>query len=141
MPGVASGGCTRSVAWASTIVKHRSGGIHVHLEFHRTSRNPWTILSLSGDLDMAGAPWLRQEVVQLVAAGDTNLVIDLTAVDFVDSTGLGAVIGALRRVRSHDGELVLVCPETRLQRVFELCDLDRVFELHASVDAAVGASA
>ena len=90
---------------------------------------------------MAGAPRLRQEVAQLVAAGDARLVLDLAAVDFIDSTGLGAVIGALRRVRSHDGELVLVCPEPRLQRVFEMCDLDRVFELHGSVDAAVDASA
>ncbi len=113
----------------------------MHLEFHHISRNPWTVLVLRGDLDMAGAPRLRQEVAQLVAAGDARLVLDLAAVDFIDSTGLGAVIGALRRVRSHDGDLVLVCPEPRLQRVFELCDLDRVFELYGSVDAAVGASA
>ena len=113
----------------------------MHLEFHHISRNPWTVLVLRGDLDMAGAPRLRQEVAQLVAAGDARLVLDLAAVDFIDSTGLGAVIGALRRARSHDGELVLVCPEPRLQRVFEMCDLDRVFEFHGSVDAAVGASA
>ena len=113
----------------------------MHLEFHRISRNPWTVLVLRGDLDMAGAPRLHQEVAQLVAAGDARLVLDLAAVDFIDSTGLGAVIGALRRVRSHDGELVLVCPEPRLQRVSAMCDLDRVFGLHGPVDAAVGASA
>ena len=113
----------------------------MHLEFDRIPRDPWTVLVLRGDLDMAGAPGLRREVAQLVAAGATRLVLDLSAVDFIDSTGLGAVIGALRRVRSHDGDLVLVCPEPRLQRVFELCDLDRVFELHGSVATAVGASA
>jgi len=113
----------------------------VHLEFHCVPRNPWSVLVLFGDLDMAGAPRLRKEVAQMVAAGDTRLVLDLTAVDFIDSTGLGAVIAALRRVRSHHGELALVCPEPRLQRVFEMCDLDRVFELHESVDAVVGASA
>ncbi|MBC8365076.1 MAG: STAS domain-containing protein [Actinobacteria bacterium] len=113
----------------------------MHLEFHRIPRDPWSVLVLCGDLDMAGAPELRREVAQMVAAGDSRLVLDLTAVDFIDSTGLGAVIGSLRRTRSHDGDLVLVCPEPRLQRVFEMCDLDRVFELHESVDAAMGASA
>ena len=106
----------------------------MHLEFHCVPRNPWSVLVLFGDLDMAGAPRLRSQVAQMVAVGDTRLVLDLTAVDFIDSTGLGAVIAALRRVRSHHGELALVCPEPRLQRVFEMCDLDRVFTLYGSVD-------
>ncbi len=113
----------------------------MHLELQCIPRDPWTVLALRGDLDMAGAPRLRQEVARLVAEGRTHLVLDLRSVDFLDSTGLGAVIGALRRVRSHDGELLIACPEPRLRRVFTSCDLDRVFVLHDDVDAAVGAPA
>ena len=97
------------------------------------------VLTVLGDLDMAGAPGLRQAVVTEVADGARLVVLDLTAVDFVDSAGLGVVVGALRRLRAHDGELLVVCPEPRIRRVFELCDLDRVFTLHRDVEAAVAA--
>jgi anti-sigma B factor antagonist len=67
-------------------------------------------------------------------------VLDLTGVDFIDSFGLGVVIGALKRARLLDGDLRLVVPEPRVRRVFEVCDLDRVFDLHTSVDEAVAAA-
>lgn len=111
----------------------------VQLECHRSHRGSWTVITVLGDLDLAGAPRLRSEVVEVVAGGRHHVVLDLTAVDFVDSAGLGTVVGALRRTRSHDGDLRVVCPEPRLRRVFELCDLDRVFELHTDVDGAVDA--
>ena len=85
---------------------------------------------------MAGAPNLRQAVIREVGEGRNALVIDLSAVTFVDSSGLGAIVGALRRIRSHGGDLVLVCPSPELRRAFALCDLDRVFELHSDVENA-----
>jgi anti-sigma B factor antagonist len=99
------------------------------------------VLTVLGDLDMAGAPGLRQAVVVEVVGGARLVVLDLTAVDFVDSAGLGVVVGALRRLRAHDGDLVVVCPEPRIRRVFEMCDLDRVFALYRDVDAAAAAMA
>jgi len=99
------------------------------------------VLTVFGDLDMAGAPTLRQAVVAEVTGGTRLLVLDLTAVDFLDSAGLGVVVGGLRRLRAHDGDLVLVCPEPRIRRVFESCDLDRVFALHTDVGSAIAAVA
>ena len=101
---------------------------------HRSPRDECVVLVLVGELDLAGAPRLRQAVVAETSAGERHVVLDLTAVDFIDSTGWGGVGGALRRLRTHDGELSVVCPEPRLRRVFEMCDLDRVFTLHGSVD-------
>lgn len=111
-------------------------GEPLHFEIHCSTRDYWTVLTPLGDLDMAGAPNLRQAVIREVGEGRNALVIDLSAVTFIDSSGLGAIVGALRRIRSHDGDLVLVCPSPELRRAFELCDLDRVFEIHADIEAA-----
>ena len=83
---------------------------------------------------MASAPALRQLVVQLLSAGDRHIAVDLTAVDFLDSIGIGMLVAALKRVRTHDGELVVVCPEPRLRRVFELTELVSVFALRDSAE-------
>ncbi len=63
--------------------------------------------------------------------------MDLSGVDFIDSFGLGVLVGALKRTRLLDGDLLLVVPEPRLRRVFELCDLDRVFTLHHALTDAL----
>ena len=83
---------------------------------------------------MASAPALRQLVVQLLSAGARHIAVDLTAVDFLDSIGIGMLVAALKRVRTHDGELVVVCPEPRLRRVFELTELVSVFSLRDSAE-------
>ncbi len=100
----------------------------------RSEQPPWTILSVGGDLDVVGAPDMRQAVVTAVAEGSRLLALDLSELDFVDSFGLGAVVGALKRVRQRGGELALVCPSSRIRRVFEICDLDRILTLHDSTD-------
>ena len=117
--------------------KIRRRGGPLHLEIHCSTRDGWTVLTPFGDLDMAGAPGFRQAVVREVGEGRNQLVVDLSAVTFLDSSGLGAIIGGLRRTRAHGGDLVLVCPDSELRRAFELCDLDRVFNLHADLAAAV----
>ncbi len=89
---------------------------------------------ISGELDVAGAPAVRQAVVSAVSGGGTRLALDLSGVDFVDSFGVGVVVGALKRVRQRGGELALVCPVPRIRRVFEMCDLDRILILHESLD-------
>ena len=107
---------------------------------HEHSSGDWTVLAIAGELDVVGAPELRQHVLRRVAAGHHHLVLDLTGVDYVDSFGLGVLIGSLKRVRLLDGDLRLVVPEPRVRRVLELCDLDRVFALHDDLDQAMAAS-
>lgn len=107
------------------------------LEFHRSERGDWLVLTALGDLDLAGAPQLRSVVVNAVAEGHRRVVLDLSPVDYLDSSGLGAVVAALKRVRSNDGELEVVCDEPRVRRVFEMCGLDRAFPIHRTVEAAV----
>ena len=111
-------------------------GAKLHLEIHCLTRGRWTILTPLGDLDMAGAPVLRQAVIREIGEGRNTFVIDLSAITFIDSSGLGVIVGALRRSRAHDGDLVLVCPSPEIWRAFELCDLDRIFKFHADLEAA-----
>ena len=113
-------------------------GVQIVTHSHR--EGPWTVLTVAGELDVVGGPELRQQVVAVVADGTANVVLDLTGVDFIDSFGLGVIVGALKRCRLHDGDLRLVVPEPRLRRLFEVCDLDRVFVLHLSSDDAVASA-
>ena len=106
------------------------------VRIHRWARPPWTLLSVGGDLDVAGAPELRQAVVTALNEGARDLILDISELDFVDSFGIGVIVGALKRARQRGGEVVLVCPVPRIRRVFELCDLDRIFVLHDSVEDA-----
>lgn len=101
----------------------------------RSEQPPWTVLSAGGDLDVVGAPELRQAVVTVVSEGARLLVLDLSDLDFVDSFGIGAVVGALKRLRQRGGDLALVCPTPRIRRVFEICDLDRILAFHDSMDS------
>ena len=106
------------------------------VRIQRQARPPWTLLSIGGDLDVLGAPELRQGVVTALNDGIREMILDVSELDFVDSFGIGVIVGALKRVRQRGGELLLVCPAPRIRRVFELCDLDRIFVLHDSVEEA-----
>ncbi len=102
-----------------------------------TERDGWSVLQVGGEIDVATAPRLREQLLKVVNDQRFQIVVDLTDVDFIDSTGLGVLIGALKRVRTHGGNLALVCTEPRILKVFEITGLDQVFQIHPAVDAAV----
>lgn len=94
----------------------------------------WTVISVTGELDMASAPEVRSRVVSAVSGLSPSLVLDLTQVEFMDSIGLGVVVGAHKRVRSQDGNLAVVCDSERLRKLFSLTDLDKVLRLERTLD-------
>lgn len=99
-----------------------------------------TVVEVSGEIDVYTAPVLRERLNDLVGEGHHHLVVDMEKVDFLDSTGLGVLVGGLKRVRSHDGSLHLVCTQEKILKVFRITGLTKVFPIHDSVDAAVAAS-
>ncbi len=103
------------------------------------SRPPYTVLAVTGEIDVYSAPRLREKLVELVSQGHRQIVVDLEGVDFLDSTGLGVLVGGLKRLRSHDGDLTLVCTQARILKVFEITGLTTVFRISASVDEAMQA--
>ena len=114
-----------------------TAGVLVDIGLEVSDRDGWAVLTVTGEVDVATAPRLREQLIGLVSSERYRIVVDLEAVDFIDSTGLGVLIGALKRVRSHDGDLALICSEPRVLRVFEITGLDRVFAIHPSLDLAV----
>jgi anti-sigma B factor antagonist len=98
-----------------------------------------TIVSVGGEIDVYTAPKLRDKITELVAAGAHDLVVDLEAVEFLDSTGLGVLVGGLKKVRAHDGSLQLVCTQDRLLKIFRITGLAKVFDIHDSAEAALTA--
>lgn len=97
----------------------------------------WTVVHVYGEFDVATSPDLREQLIRLVSEGRTRLVLVLDGVDFLDSTGLGTIVSALKRARTHGGDLRLVCTQARITRLFEITGLDKAVPLLASLDEAV----
>jgi anti-sigma B factor antagonist len=99
-----------------------------------------TVIAVGGEIDVYTAPKLREQIVQLVEDGQYHLVVDMEQVEFLDSTGLGVLVGGLKRVRAHDGSLRLVCTQERILKIFRITGLTKVFPVHGSVAEAVAAT-
>ena len=109
------------------------------LGFEVDQRGRYAVLSVRGEVDVYTAPRLRERLIELVSQGSHQVVVDLEGVDFLDSTGLGVLVGGLKRLRSHDGDMILVCSQPRILKVFEITGLTKVFSIHDSVESATAA--
>ena len=98
-----------------------------------------TVVAVAGEIDVYTAPKLREHLIDLVSAGAYHLIVDMEGVEFLDSTGLGVLVGGLKRVRAHEGSLRLVCTQDRILKIFRITGLTKVFPIHASVSEALAA--
>ena len=98
-----------------------------------------TIVAATGEVDVYTAPVLDEALSTAVSGGATRLVVDLSGVDFLDSTGLSVLVKALKRVRDADGSLDVVVTAERVAKVFRITGLDQVIPVHPSLaDALAG---
>ena len=96
----------------------------------RVSRNGnECVAHLDGELDVSTSEQLRSELLALIEDGCRSLVIDMSQLALIDSTGLGVLVGVLKRVLQHDGELILKAPGRSARKVFDITGLDRVFTI------------
>lgn len=93
------------------------------------------VVEVRGEVELHSAPQLREELHR-VCTGGACVVVDLTGVSFIDSTGLGVLIGGLKRAR-ESGSLSIVCPQSRVRRVFEITGLMQVFTFYDALEDAV----
>lgn len=92
----------------------------------------WTVLEVSGELDLHTSPALRDKVTELLEAGTTKLAIDLEQVGFMDSSSLGVLVMALKRIRERDGDLALVGANGSPLKVLALTGIDRLMPTYGS---------
>jgi anti-sigma B factor antagonist len=129
----------REVAVTLDPQSHASGG-SVDLTLDTYTLGDRTVVRVGGEIDVYTAPKLREQLVDLVNAGKFHLVVDMESVEFLDSTGLGVLVGGLKRVRAHDGSLHLVCTQERILKIFRITGLTKVFPIHNTVEEAVAAT-
>jgi anti-sigma B factor antagonist len=94
------------------------------------------VLDLSGEVDSYNSPKLRERMVALIDEGKANLVINMAAVDYIDSTGLGTLVGGLKRASEKGGTIRIVCPNEQIYKVFNITGLVKVFPMFDSEQAA-----
>ncbi len=93
-----------------------------------------TVVAVTGELDVFTAPALEQELQRCIESGKADIVVDLSGVDFLDSTGLGVMVKALKWAREAGGGLRVVATEERITKVFTITGLDEVMQLSGSVE-------
>jgi len=103
----------------------------------RTVNNQTAVVAPVGEVDLHTAPEIKQHIAALSDQGCTQIVVDLSRIDYMDSTGLGVLVGALKRLREKDGELRLVQPTPRVMRVLEITRLVNVFQIFHSEEEAL----
>ena len=96
-------------------------------------------IETSGELDLYSAPALKRRIADAIEEGHGTLVVDLTQATFVDSTTLGVLVGAKKRVAPAGGSVTVVCPHNEVRRLFDLTGINRVFDIYATRDEAAAA--
>ncbi len=97
------------------------------------------VISLAGEVDLYTAPEFKQQLLEVIAQGAKHVIVDFSNTTFIDSTTLGVLVGGVKRLRTNDGQLTLVCTDRNITKIFEITGLDRVFSIYGSRDDAVAA--
>jgi anti-sigma B factor antagonist len=109
----------------------------VELSVSRQSVGGYPVIAVSGEVDVYSAPTLKQGITDLLESGANTVVVDLSGVAFLDSTGLGALVEARTATTEAGGALPLVCSQERIIKLFTITGLDEVFAIHPNVDEAI----
>ena len=99
------------------------------------------VIALSGEVDLYTAPEFKQQLLDVIGQGAKDVVVDFSNTTFIDSTTLGVLVGGVKRLRTNEGQLSLVCSDRNITKIFEITGLDRVFQIHSTRAEAVDALA
>lgn len=108
------------------------------MELSHKTNETYTEILASGRINMVSAPSLRSYIDKVVSAGSNRIVVNLAQTTFMDSSGLGALIGCLKAARQAGGDLRIAEVQSQVQMVLELTSMDRVLTSYASAEAAFG---
>jgi len=118
---------------------HGAGG-RVDLKLGHHARDGIEVIDVPGEIDIYTAPRLRELLIDLVSKGNCQLVVNLDKVGFLNSTGLGVLVGSLKWVRAHGGSLNLVCTQQRILKIFRITGLTEALDIYQTVDQTIAAA-
>lgn len=95
------------------------------------------VIEVDGQIDLYSAPQFKERTLRVIDAGAERVIVDLSRVSFMDSTGLGVLVGARKRLSAANGDLLLVVADPEIDRLFEITGLDGVFQIYRSRDDAL----
>jgi anti-sigma B factor antagonist len=108
----------------------------MELDISTTREGNTCVIKVAGEIDVYTSPSLKSALVAAVSEGCRILIVDLDKVGFIDSSGLGVLVGALRRARETDGDLRIVSARETVVKIFRITGLDRVFPVYPTLDEA-----
>jgi anti-sigma B factor antagonist len=108
----------------------------MELEIQTDSSGDVCVIKLAGEVDVYTAPRLKEALIEQIAAGCAKILVDLDEVSFIDSSGLGVLVGGLRRAKERDGAIRLVCTRESILKIFRITGLDKVFPMFDTVAEA-----
>ena len=97
------------------------------------------VIALAGEVDLYTAPEFKQQLLDVIAKGGKDVIVDFSDTTFIDSTTLGVLVGGVKRLRTNDGQLSLICSDRNITKIFEITGLDRVFTIYGTRDEALKA--
>lgn len=98
------------------------------------------VIDLAGEVDAYTSSRFREVMLEVIEGGTCRIVVSMLNVDYIDSSGLGALVGGLKRTSERSGKIVLVCDKPQVRKVFEITGLEKVFQIFASEEEAVKAA-
>lgn len=106
--------------------------IHMNLQTRLKEINDSPVIELKGEMDLFTFPVFKDSLFEVIESGRMDIVVDLTGLDFIDSTGLAILLAAFRELRDHGGSMRIVCDNNAIRKVFDKTGLDRVFPIYLS---------
>jgi anti-sigma B factor antagonist len=95
------------------------------------------VILLAGEVDLYTAPEFKQQLLEVIGQGGKQVIVDFTNTTFIDSTTLGVLVGGVKRLRTNEGQLSLICSDRNITKIFEITGLDRVFTIYPTRDEAL----
>ena len=116
-----------------------AGGL-VDLKLGHYTKDGIEVIDVAGTIDISTAPRLRELLIDLVGTDNYQLIVNMDQVEFLDSTGLGVLVGGLKRVGRTTARWALVCTQERILKLFRITGLTKVFGIHETVNQAIAAT-
>jgi len=111
----------------------------VTLHAHVKEVNGFPVVELEGEIDLSTATVFKQAVYKVIESGKVDLIIDLSSLEFMDSTGLGVLVAALKKTSIEGGRIRLVCNKRNILKVFTITGLDKVFSIYDNLQRCLDA--